>query len=98
MGGGTKYFDVKKFGAVCAYTIDGEERGEVESETFSADSMTITFTGFNTHPGFAKGKMVNAIKVAADFIQRLPKDGLSPETTWKREGFVHPYVVNAAVE
>lgn len=98
VGTGTKYFDVKKFGAACAYTIDGEERGEVESETFSADSMTITFTGFNTHPGFAKGKMVNAIKVTADFIQRLPKDGLSPETTSKREGFVHPYVVNASVE
>ena len=98
VGGGTKHFDVKKFGASCAYTIDGEERGEVESETFSADSMTVTFTGFNTHPGFAKGKMVNAIKVAADFIQRLPKDGLAPETTWKREGFVHPYVVTAGVE
>ena len=98
VGAGTKYFDVKKFGAACAYTIDGEERGEVESETFSADSMTITFTGFNTHPGFAKGKMVNAIKVAADFIQRLPKDGLAPETTWKREGFVHPYVLTASVE
>ena len=98
VGGGTKYFDVKKFGASCAYTMDGEELGEVESETFSADSMTITFTGFNTHPGFAKGRMVNAIKVAADFIQRLPKDRLSPETTAQREGFVHPYVVNASVE
>jgi len=98
VGSGTKYFDVKKFGAAFAYTMDGEELGEVESETFSADSMTITFTGFNTHPGFAKGRMVNAIKVAADFIQRLPKNGLAPETTAQREGFVHPYVVNAAVE
>jgi tripeptide aminopeptidase len=98
VGGGTKFFDVKKFGATCAYTMDGEELGEVESETFSADSMTITFGGFNTHPGFAKGRMINAIKVAADFIQRLPKDGLAPETTAKREGFVHPYVVNASVE
>ncbi len=98
VGGGTKFFDVKKFGAFCGYTMDGEEAGEVEAETFSADSMTITFTGFNTHPGFAKGRMINAIKVAADFVQRLPKDGLSPETTAGRDGFVHPYVVNASVE
>ena len=98
VGGGTKFFDVKKFGAFCAYTMDGEELGEVEMETFSADSMTIAFEGFNTHPGFAKGRMVNAIKIAADFLTRLPKDRLSPETTEKREGFVHPYVVDAAVE
>jgi len=98
VGGGTKHFDVKKFGAFCGYTMDGEERGEVESETFSADSLTVTFTGFNTHPGFAKGRLVNSIKVVADFLQRLPKDRLSPETTEKREGFVHPYVVEASVE
>jgi tripeptide aminopeptidase len=98
VGGGTKYFDVKKFGAFCAYTVDGEELGEVEMETFSADSMTITFEGFNTHPGFARGKMINSIRIAADFVSRLPKDRLSPETTDKREGFVHPYVVDAAVE
>ena len=67
-------------------------------ETFSADAMTITFQGFNTHPGYAKGKMINAIKVAADFIGRLPKDKLSPETTEGYEGYVHPYVVNASVE
>ena len=78
--------------------MDGEELGEVEMETFSADSMTVTFEGFNTHPGFAKGQMINAIKIAADFLSRLPKDRLSPETTEKREGFVHPYVVDAAVE
>jgi tripeptide aminopeptidase len=98
VGGGTKFFDVKRFGAFCAYTMDGEELGEVEMETFSADSMTITFEGFNTHPGFAKGKMINSIKIAGDFLARLPKDRLSPETTEKREGFVHPYVVDAAVE
>jgi tripeptide aminopeptidase len=98
VGGGTKFFDVKKFGAFCAYTMDGEEAGEVEAETFSADSMTLTFEGFNTHPGFAKGRMINAIKVAADFLSRLPKDRLSPETTEKREGFVHPYVIEASVE
>lgn len=98
VGNGTKYFDVAKFGAKCAYTMDGETLGEIEMETFSADAMTITFQGFNTHPGYAKGKMINAIKVAADFIDRLPKDGLSPETTDKYEGYVHPYVVNASVD
>jgi len=98
VGAGTKYFDVAKFGARYAYTMDGGARGEIEMETFSADAMTITFVGFNTHPGFAKGKMVNAIKVAADFVSRLPKDGLSPETTEGYEGFVHPYVVNASVD
>ncbi|MBI5709897.1 MAG: peptidase T [Candidatus Eisenbacteria bacterium] len=98
VGGGTTHFDVKKFGASCAYTMDGESLGELDAETFSADSMTVTFRGFNTHPGFAKARMVNAIKVAADFIQRLPKDRLSPETTELREGFVHPYVVDASVE
>jgi len=98
VGNGTKYFDVAKFGALCAYTMDGETRGEIEMETFSADAMTITFQGFNTHPGYAKGKMVNAIKVAADFIDRLPKDKLSPERTDGYEGYVHPYVVNASVD
>ena len=98
VGNGTKYFDVAKFGAACAYTMDGETRGEIEMETFSADAMTITFQGFNTHPGYAKGKMVNAIKLAADFIDRLPKDRTSPETTDGYEGYVHPYVVHASVD
>jgi len=98
VGNGTKYFDVERFGAVCAYTMDGETLGELQVETFSADSITVTFHGFNTHPGFAKGKMVNAIKVAAEFIARLPKDKLSPETTEAYEGFVHPYMMDAGVE
>jgi tripeptide aminopeptidase len=98
VGRGTAHFDVKRFGALCAYTMDGGSRGEVESESFSADAMTITFHGFNTHPGYAKGRMVNAIKLAADFIHRLPGDGLSPETTDGHDGFVHPYVVQASVE
>src|SRR5258706_2126880 len=98
VGNGTKFFDVKKFGASCAYTMDGETRGEIEMETWSADAITIGFQGCNTHPGYAKGKMINAIKVAADFINRLPKDRLSPETTEGYDGFVHPYVVNASVE
>jgi tripeptide aminopeptidase len=98
VGNGTKYFDVKKFGAACAYTMDGETKGEIEMETWSADAITISFQGNNTHPGYAKGKMINAIKVAADFISRLPKDGLAPETTDGYDGFVHPYVVTASVE
>jgi tripeptide aminopeptidase len=98
VGSGTRYFDVEKFGAHCAYTMDGETLGELQVETFSADSITATFHGFNTHPGFAKGKMLNAIKVAADFITRLPQNALSPETTDAYEGFVHPYVMEASVE
>ena len=98
VGNGTKFFDVKKFGAACAYTMDGETKGEIEMETWSADALTIGFQGCNTHPGYAKGKMINAIKVAADFINRLPKDRLSPETTEGYDGFVHPYIVNASVE
>ncbi|HWF86779.1 MAG TPA: peptidase T [Vicinamibacterales bacterium] len=98
IGRGTQHFDVARFGACCAYTMDGGSRGEVEVESFSADAMTLTFRGFNTHPGYAKGRMVNAIKVAADFIHRLPPDAMSPETTVAYEGFVHPYVLKAGVE
>jgi tripeptide aminopeptidase len=78
--------------------MDGGERGEVESESFSANQATVTFDGFNTHPGYAKGRMINAIKVAADFIHLLPRDRLSPETTDGLDGFVHPYVLQASVE
>ena len=98
VGRGTQHFDVAAFGAMCAYTMDGGLRGEVEIESFSADAMTVTFSGHNTHPGYAKGTMVNAIKVAATFIESLPQHTLSPETTEGMEGFVHPYVVNASVE
>jgi tripeptide aminopeptidase len=98
VGAGTQYFDVARFGARYAYTMDGGRRGELETESFSADAMTFAFQGLNTHPGYAKGRMVNAIKVAADFISRLPKTELSPETTADYEGYVHPYVVHASVE
>ena len=98
VGRGTEHFDVGRFGAACAYTMDGGRRGEIEIESFSADAITVTFYGFNTHPGYAKGRMVNAIKVAAAFIDRLPTDTMSPETTDGYEGFVHPYVVQASVE
>ncbi len=98
IGRGADRFDVARFGAVCAYTLDGGSRGELESESFSADAMTLTFGGFNTHPGYAKGRMVNAIRLAARFIDRLPAAALSPETTAGREGFVHPYQVEASVD
>lgn len=98
VGRGTEKFDVKKFGADFAYTVDGQTRGEVETETFSADAMVITFQGKNIHPGYAKGKMVNAVRVAASFLESLPKDTLSPETTEGREGYVHCYSINGAEE
>jgi tripeptide aminopeptidase len=98
VGRGTKHFDVAKFGAACAYTMDGGLRGELEIETFSADTFVATFQGFNTHPGYAYVRMVNAIKLAARFICSLPPDRLSPETTDGYEGYVHPYVVQASVD
>jgi tripeptide aminopeptidase len=98
IGRGADHFDVARFGAACAYTLDGGSRGELESESFSADLFTATFIGFNTHPGYAKGRMVNAIRVAADFIASLPRTELTPETTDGYDGFVHPYVVDAAVD
>ena len=98
IGKGTTHFDVTRFGARYAYTMDGGPRGELEYESFSADAISLTFRGLNTHPGYGKGRMVNAIKLAARFIDRLPADRLSPETTSGREGFVHPNVVQAAVD
>jgi tripeptide aminopeptidase len=98
IGRGANHFDVGRFGAVCAYTIDGGGAGELEWESFSADAMTVTFKGFNTHPGYAKNRMVNAIKIAAEFIARLPADRLSPETTDGYNGYVHPYVLDASVD
>jgi tripeptide aminopeptidase len=94
VGRGTEKFNVEKFDAKYAYTIDGSTRGEVETETFSADGVVIKFNGKNVHPGYAKGKMINSVKVAARFLEMLPKDTLSPETTEKREGYVHPVSIN----
>jgi tripeptide aminopeptidase len=97
IGRGTNHFDVVRFGAHCAYTMDGGRRGEIESESFSADQMTVAFQGFNTHPGYAQGRMVNAIKSAAAFVDRLPRD-LSPERTGGYDGFVHPYAMETSVD
>lgn len=90
VGGGIEKFDVKGFGAKFAYTVDGESLGEISNETWSARTATIIFKGKSTHPGTAKGIMVNAMYAAADYLSRFPKDML-PETTEDRVGFVHPY-------
>ena len=90
VGRGTAYFDLEKFGAEVAYTFDGGTAGELNKETFSADGATITVQGRNIHPGEAKGVMVNALRVLADVIVRLPMD-LSPERTERRQGFIHPH-------
>jgi tripeptide aminopeptidase len=98
IGRGANRFDVERFGAACAYTLDGGSAGELEYESFSADVVRVTFVGFNTHPGFAAGRMINSIKAAARFIDSLPAGVLSPETTSGYEGFVHPYHLDAAVD
>lgn len=90
IGRGTEKVDIQKLGADFGYTIDGESRGTLEDETFSADGVRITIQGVSTHPGFAKGKLENALKIAADLLAALPKDTLSPETTEGKEGFIHP--------
>lgn len=98
VGRGTQHFDVNAFGARYAYTLDGAKVGDLEIENFSADALTIVFKGFNAHPGYAKGRMVSALKLAAEFVHRLPRHGLSPETTDGYEGYVHPHTLQGAVE
>jgi tripeptide aminopeptidase len=101
IGHGTDHFDIERFGAVAAYTLDGSVAGEIQAETFSAAKVTMQIRGRASHAGTAKGALVNAVKLAARIVERLPADGFSPETTEGREGFVHPYVIRgdaAAVE
>ena len=97
-GRGVEHITAAEIGADFAYTLDGEKLGEIEDETFCADSLEINISGINVHPGMAKGKMVNAVKIAARIIEKLPKDSLSPETTEKREGYVHPHQISGNVE
>ena len=97
VGRGTAHVNLTRLGADFAYTVDGERRGTLEDETFSADGAVLTFTGANTHPGFAKGKMVNALKGAGALLDRLAHDW-SPEGTDRTDGFVHPYEVTGSVE
>src|SRR5258707_6448538 len=98
IGRGVDKADLKKLGADFAYTIDGQTAGNIEDETFSADGATITIEGVSTHPGFAKGKMEHAIKIAAAIVDRLPKDSCSPETTEGKQGFLHPIGISGALE
>ncbi|HWB93160.1 MAG TPA: peptidase T [Puia sp.] len=98
IGRGVDKVDLVKLGADLAYTLDSGERGMLEDETFSADAMMITFHGISAHPGYGKGKLVNAVKVAAHFVDLLPKDEWSPETTDGRYGFVHPVRIGGLAE
>jgi len=98
IGRGVDKADLKKLGADFAYTMDGETAGNIEDETFCADAATVTIDGVSTHPGFAKGKMEHAIKIAAAIVDRLPKTTCSPETTEGREGFLHPIGISGVLE
>ncbi|MFK4507177.1 peptidase T [Bradyrhizobium daqingense] len=98
IGRGVDNVDLNKLGADFGYTMDGESAGCVEDETFSADGATITITGVSAHPGYAKGKMEHAIKIAAAIVERLPKEGCSPETTSGKQGFLHPVGIEGALE
>jgi tripeptide aminopeptidase len=95
VGAGTKYFDIQKFGASFAYTVDGDKPGELNKETFSANQAVITVHGRNIHPGTAKGIMVNSIRAMADIIVRMPKD-IAPESTEGYEPYIHPHVLEGA--
>jgi tripeptide aminopeptidase len=96
IGHGATLFDVERFGAACAYTLDGSKLGELQDETFTASEVLITIRGVETHPGFATGKMVNASRLAGEVLTALPAD-LTPEATSDRQGFIHVVEVNATV-
>ena len=98
VGRGVEHLDMKKLNADYGYTLDGGKLGDIEDETFSADAVKVTIHGISAHPGYAKNKMVNAMKVASEFITALPKDKWSPETTQDREGFVHPVSIEGGLE
>lgn len=98
VGRGTAKVDLKKLNADFGYTLDGGDAGSLEDETFSADGVRIIFQGVIIHPGYAKGKLVNAMKIAGELLDALPKDALSPETTSGKEGFIHPTGINGMAE
>lgn len=97
IGKGVDHVDLKKLGADVGYTLDGSGVGDIDLETFSADLATVTITGTNIHPAIAKGKMVNAVRLAGLFLERLPRLVQAPEVTEKREGFLHPYTIEGGV-
>jgi tripeptide aminopeptidase len=96
IGQGAKLFDIERFGALCAYTVDGSEIGEFQSESFSAYEAVIAVEGIEVHPGQATGKMVNALRLAAQIVAALPSDRLAPESTAGRDGFIHPYELSGS--
>src|SRR4051794_11985354 len=98
IGKGVDHVDLKKLGAVVGYTLDGSGVGEIDTETFSADLAIVTVHGTNIHPAIARGRMVNAVRLAGLFLDRLPRLTQSPETTAKREGFLHPYRIEGGVD
>ena len=98
VGRGVEHLDMEKLGADFGYTLDGGVLGSIEDESFSADAVKLTIHGKSAHPGYAKNKMINAIKVASEIVEALPKNEWSPETTEKREGFVHPTSVQGGLE
>lgn len=98
VGRGVDAIDMNRLDADFGYTLDGGERGHLEGESFSADGVTIRIHGISAHPGYAKDKLVNAIKIAGEFLDALPKDSWSPETTEGKQGFVHPVNINGAAE
>jgi tripeptide aminopeptidase len=98
VGRGVEHLDIKKLGADVAYTLDGGELGSLESETFSADGLELEINGVIAHPGSAKGKLINAIKLAAEIIEKLPKSDMAPEVTEGREGFLHPTDIRGSAE
>ena len=98
VGRGVDNLDINKLNADFGYTLDGGVQGSIEDESFSADAVTVTINGISAHPGYAKGKMVNAIKVASEFVAALPKTEWSPETTQEREGFIHPTKIEGGTE
>jgi tripeptide aminopeptidase len=97
IGHGVDHLDLQKLGAVAGYTLDGGGQGEIDGETFSADLAVVTIRGVNIHPAIAKGRMVNAVRLAGLFLDRLPRLSQSPETTAEREGFLHPYRMEGGV-
>ncbi len=97
IGRGVDHIDLKKLGADVGYTLDGGGTGEIDGETFSADLAVVKITGVNIHPSIGKGAMVNAVRLAGAFLERLPWQALSPETTAGREGFLHPYRIEGGV-
>ncbi len=97
VGRGTDYIDLAQLGADVCYTLDGQGKGELDVETFSADLATVTIHGVNIHPAIAKDKMVNAVRIVGDYLSRMPGEGCSPETTCDRVGFMHPYTIEGGV-